>query len=79
MIIETSFQAQFLIPMAISVAYGVMIGTFFILLFFPVMIMIFNDVRRAAKWLWTGKKPNPEEVERVLIDEHRMQEYKETA
>lgn len=76
---ETSFQAQFLIPMAISVAYGVLIGTFFILLFFPVLILIFNDVRRAAKWFWTGEKPTAEDVERVLIDEKRMEEYKESA
>jgi multidrug efflux pump subunit AcrB len=65
---EGSFQAQFLIPMAVSVAYGVLIGTFIILLFFPVMILYFNDVRRYAKWLWTGKKPTPEEVERIVID-----------
>ncbi len=76
---ETSFQAQFLIPMAISVAYGVLFGTFIILLFFPVLILIFNDVRRYAKWLWTGKKPTREDVERVLIDERRIEEYKESA
>ncbi len=76
---ETSFQAQFLIPMAISVAYGVLIGTFIILLFFPVFILIFNDFRRYAKWLWTGKKPTREEVERVMIEERRLEEYKESA
>lgn len=76
---ETSFQAQFLIPMAISVAYGVLIGTFIILLYFPVFIVLFNDIRRAAKWLWTGKKPTREDVERVLIDERRIEEYKESA
>ncbi|MEM9338488.1 MAG: efflux RND transporter permease subunit [Bacteroidota bacterium] len=76
---ETSFQAQFLIPMAISVAYGVLIGTFIILLFFPVFIVLFNDIRRAAKWLWTGEKPTREEVERVLIDQERLDKYKESA
>ena len=76
---ETSFQAQFLIPMAISVAYGVLFGTFLILLFFPVFILIMNDVRRTFKWLWTGKKPAREEVERVLIDMKRLEEYKESA
>lgn len=76
---ETSFQAQFLIPMAISVAYGVLIGTFIILLFFPVFIVLFNDIRRAAKWLWTGKKPTREDVERVLIDQKRIEEYRESA
>ncbi|MFT6881657.1 MAG: multidrug efflux pump subunit AcrB [Marinoscillum sp.] len=76
---ETSFQAQFLIPMAISVAYGVLVGTFIILLFFPVLILLFNDIRRGIKWLWTGKKPTREEVERVLLDEKRLEEYKESA
>ncbi|WP_421765249.1 efflux RND transporter permease subunit [Ekhidna sp.] len=76
---ETSFQAQFLIPMAISVAYGVLFGTIIILLFFPVFILIANDLRRYAKWLWTGEKPSREDVERVLIDERRMEEYKESA
>ena len=68
LILETSFQAQFLIPMAISVAYGVLIGTFIILLFFPVLIVVFNDIRVWAKWLWTGEKPTREQVERVIID-----------
>ncbi|GAA0893995.1 efflux RND transporter permease subunit [Fulvivirga kasyanovii] len=79
LIVEKSFQAQFLIPMAIAVAYGVLIGTFIILLFFPVIILVFNDVRRYAKWLWTGDKPTREDVERVLIDEQRLEKYKESA
>ena len=32
---EKSFQAQFLIPMAISVAFGVLFGTIILLLYFP--------------------------------------------
>lgn len=79
LIVEKSFQAQFLIPMAIAVAYGVLIGTFIILLFFPVIILVFNDVRRYAKWLWTGDKPTREDVERVLIDEQRLEKYKKSA
>ncbi|MTI38724.1 efflux RND transporter permease subunit [Fulvivirga lutimaris] len=78
LIMETSFQAQFLIPMAISVAYGVLVGTFVILLFFPVLILVFNDVRRYAKWLWTGNKPSREGVERVIIDQERMTEWVES-
>lgn len=76
---ETSFQAQFLVPMAISVAYGVLFGTFIILLFFPVFILLMNDLRVGVKWLWTGKKPEREEVERVMIDEIRLEEYRESA
>ncbi|MDF1673973.1 MAG: efflux RND transporter permease subunit, partial [Vicingaceae bacterium] len=68
LILEGSFQAQFLIPMAIAVAYGVLFGTVVILLFFPLLILYFNDVRRAFKWLWTGVKPSQEEVEPHIID-----------
>ncbi len=49
-ILEKSFQAQFLIPLAVSLAYGVLIGTGFILIFFPVLILVLNDFRRSIKW-----------------------------
>ncbi|MEH0156919.1 efflux RND transporter permease subunit [Limibacter armeniacum] len=71
LIMETSFQAQFLIPMAIAVAWGVMVGTTIILLFFPVLILMFNDLRVYAKWAWTGFRPEPQEVERVIIDQDK--------
>jgi len=46
--------------------------TFIILLFFPVWIVIFNDVRRYAKWAWIGgEKPSRESVERVVIDREK--------
>lgn len=50
LILEQSFQAQFLIPMAISLAYGVLVGTTFILLFFPSLILVLNDFKR----IYTG-------------------------
>jgi len=46
LILEKSFQAQFLIPMGISLAYGVLFGTSFILLFFPSIILVLNDIKR---------------------------------
>jgi len=38
LIFETSFQAQFLAPMAISIAYGLLFGTFLTLLMLPSML-----------------------------------------
>lgn len=49
-ILERSFQAQFLVPMAVALAYGVFVGTAFILIFFPVLILVLNDMRRAVVW-----------------------------
>ncbi len=71
LILEKSFQAQFLIPMAISLVYGVAFGTFFILLFFPALIMILNDLRRVAYRLWSGKEFTPEEVEIAVKNSKR--------
>src|SRR5690606_35721318 len=47
LILEDSFQAQFLIPMAVAVAYGVLFGTCFILVFFPALVLGMNDIKRA--------------------------------
>ncbi|MFW6259935.1 MAG: efflux RND transporter permease subunit, partial [Tangfeifania sp.] len=71
LILEKSFQAQFLIPMAISLVYGVAFGTMFILLFFPSLILILNDIRRELRQLWTGEKLKREEVEIAWIHAQR--------
>jgi multidrug efflux pump subunit AcrB len=74
-ILEKSVQAQFLIPMAISLAYGIAIGTVFILIFFPVLIMLLNDFRVYRRYLWTGLKPEREDVEIVIMHEKRKARY----
>jgi multidrug efflux pump subunit AcrB len=63
LIAETSMQAQFLIPMAVSLAFGVLFGTLMVLIFFPTALMFGNDFMRTLKWLTSGKKPAPLEVE----------------
>jgi len=78
-ILEKSIQAQFLIPMAISLAYGVAIGTVFILIFFPVLIMLLNDVRVFLKYLWTGIRPEREEVEVAIILNKRRLKYEKNS
>ncbi len=70
-ILEKSVQAQFLIPMAISLAYGVAIGTVFILIFFPILIMLLNDVRVFVRKFMTGVRPEREDVEIAIIHHRR--------
>jgi multidrug efflux pump subunit AcrB len=77
LILETSFQAQFLIPMAISLAYGVLIGTAFILVFFPVIILIVNDIRVWLGWVWTGIRPAPEDMEVAVRNLRRAERIAE--
>jgi multidrug efflux pump subunit AcrB len=71
LVIEKSFQAQFLIPMAISLVYGVLFGTMFILLFFPALILVLNDIRRTIRKHWHGREFTPEEVEIAWIHSQR--------
>jgi len=68
--LETSFQAQFLIPMAISVAYGVLFGTLILLFFFPPLLRYFADIRRARWWLWRGGPSAPSRIEVEPVTKH---------
>ena len=45
MLFEQSLQARFLIPMAISLAFGVLFSTFVILLLIPVLYVILEDFK----------------------------------
>ena len=67
-ILETSFQAQFLIPMAISLAYGVLVGTGFILIFFPVIILVLSDIRVWIKNKLGNQNYSAEELEPAIIN-----------
>ena len=57
--------------MAISLAYGVAIGTVFILIFFPILIMLLNDVQVFFRRFWTGIRPEREDVEIAIIHHRR--------
>ena len=68
LIFETSRQAQFLIPMAISIAYGIGLATVLTLVMLPLMLKLSNDIKVLWQWYTTGKKPNSEEVEGAVIE-----------
>ncbi len=55
LILETSFQARFLIPMAISIAAGLIAATVLILGVLPCFMLILDDVKRGLRWLWFGE------------------------
>ncbi len=44
LLLETSFQAQFLIPMAVSISFGLMAATILTLLFVPSLYMVIRDI-----------------------------------
>jgi multidrug efflux pump subunit AcrB len=63
LILEKSMQAQFLIPMAISIAFGVLFATILTLILIPCLIAIMNDFRRLWYLIWHLKWPTREDVE----------------
>ena len=58
-IFDKSTQAQFLIPMAVSLGYGVLFATFTTLIIIPVNYLILHDFSRAWYWLFHGTEPPP--------------------
>lgn len=69
LILEESVQAQFLIPMAIALAYGILVATVLTLVVLPVLLSYLNEGRVYGKWLWTGQKPRAETVEPAIIEQ----------
>ena len=61
--LNKSFQAQFLIPMAVTVAYGLAIATFVTLIVLPTLLASLNELRRLLGWAWNAETPSPEAVE----------------
>jgi multidrug efflux pump subunit AcrB len=55
LLLEKSLQAQFLIPMAISLAFGVVFATFITLFMIPAEYLILEDFKRIFRWL-TGTR-----------------------
>lgn len=65
---ETSSDAQFVLPIAISLGYGILIGTFFVLLFFPVLIKCTNVLSLMRARMFGDKNATPESVEVAIHD-----------
>lgn len=62
MILETNLQAQFLIPMALSIAAGVAFATLLTLLLIPSLIYILSDLRCLFHLLLKGDYPESREA-----------------
>jgi len=68
LILETSRQAQFLIPMAISVAYGILIATFVTLIILPVAMSIWSDIRLLTARFGHRKNFSREDLEPAILE-----------
>ena len=59
MILENSLQARFLIPMAVSLGFGVLGGTLIMLLIVPCSYLILEDAKRASHNAMARLQGNP--------------------
>jgi multidrug efflux pump subunit AcrB len=77
MILEPSVQARFLIPMAVSLGFGVMFATGITLLIVPSLYLAVEDVRNAVRWYrgepLVSTEPAPPEVRDPRSLEHDIE------
>jgi len=69
LIFEKGFSAQFLIPMAISVAYGIAFATFLTLYLLPLLLSLNNGLKQSVHWLKTGDWIEGSQLERVVKEQ----------
>jgi multidrug efflux pump subunit AcrB len=62
LLLERSAQAQSLIPMAVSIAFGLAFATILVLIVVPVLFFILDDVKRHTHWLVCGQTPKAAKV-----------------
>jgi len=77
LLLEKSRQAQFLIPMAISIAYGIAIATVLTLIMLPILLSFTNDVKRRVHWLIHGELLPRERFERVTKEREFIEQWSE--
>ncbi len=66
LLLEKSFQAKFLIPMAVSVAFGLILVTFLTLTLLPALLMMINRVKLWVVMQWEGVRPDPRSIEPAI-------------
>jgi len=64
LLFEKSTQAQFLIPMAVSLGFGILFATLITLFLVPINYLVLEDIKDVIRWMWNfqpgAKRPKPE-------------------
>ena len=88
LLLEKSFQAQFLVPMATSMAFGLMMTTLLVLILVPVMYSFFGTSAREEhedEYLHghapgaTGSSVAPDEAEQEWLPDHLREQRPQSA
>ena len=59
LLLEQSLQARFLVPMAVSLAFGVVFATVISLILVPCAYLVLDDLKRAWVWLYGSAAAQP--------------------
>lgn len=68
LLLEKSIQAQFLIPMAVALASGVLFATAVTLILVPTLYLVLADIRSALRWIVRGVRRPTYETGRLASD-----------
>lgn len=77
LLLEKSRQAQFLIPMAISIAYGIAMATVLTLILLPLLLSTTNSLKRRVVWLASGNLKDREHMERAIKEKNEEEEWEQ--
>jgi len=76
LLFEKAIQAQFLIPMAVSLGFGIIFATLITLILVPVNFMLLEDLRRGWHWLKGDEEelsvPEGQVVEAISAQKDRV-------
>jgi multidrug efflux pump subunit AcrB len=75
LIMETSLQAQFLIPLAVSIGYGVLFGTVIIVLTVPAIFMAQHYVVISLKGAYSAFVKGPEQMLSTTLTSKTSKKY----
>ena len=70
MFFEKSVQAQFLVPMAISLSFGVMFATVVTLVLVPAGYMILEDIKATWNWLYGSGSAERRKTDQAIQVKH---------
>ena len=69
LMMEKSVQAQFLIPMAVSLAFGILFATFVTMRLVPSIYLILEDFKKMVRWVF-GRAPETAESFDYLLEKN---------
>lgn len=78
LIFEPSRQAQFLIPMAISIAYGIGFATVLTLVLLPIFLSFSNSIKVGFAWVFSSGTITKEQVERAIKEQIEEEKFPDT-